>query len=268
MAIQDGGFIFDGIHSREYELMVYEIGNHKQSPASLTSTGTLETDSLAYRNSILLYGAKKDNPLTFNFVFGTLPKNVASHITLDKDDISVISAWLTGYNEYKWLSFDQDDMANYRYRCLITDLKPIDYGLETYAFSCTVTCDSPYAYMKPYVEKIPLSGVAETFRINNRSTMNDDYYPKIEIDLHSSSEIIIENKSTGDTFAFEVLPVSQPTTIYIDNENEVIESDLEANLYDFFNFSFFSLRRGINELSVVGDGELRIIYEFPVNIGG
>ena len=50
-----------------------------------------------------------EKPLEFNLVFG-------SETPLDRYDFQEVQLWLTGYQEYQWLSICQPDMEDYQYR--------------------------------------------------------------------------------------------------------------------------------------------------------
>ena len=63
----------------------------------------------------------------------------------------------------------------------------------------------------------------------------------------------------------------QTYTINVDNDNQIIWSDEipDFNFYDgHFNFEFFRLKRGDNNLKISGSGTVQFICSYPVNIGG
>lgn len=79
--------------------------------------------------------------------------------------------------------------------------------------------------------------------------------------------MIINHTDNDRVFAFNAMPHND-TTISIDNDLGIIESTSDLNPYQYFNFNFFRLVHGINELTVYGNGTLKIICEFPANVGG
>ena len=99
--------------------------------------------------------------------------------------------------------------------------------------------------------------------------MNTYYYPKLIIKLRSGNQFSIKNLTDdGREFSFENLVYSAPLTITVNNEHQIIENDQNINLFDNFNFNFFRVKKGYNELIVTGDCLVYIDSEFPVDVGG
>jgi hypothetical protein len=59
-------------------------------------------------------------------------------------------------------------------------------------------------------------------------------------------------------------------TITIDNDlGKIISSDeTYPNLYQYCNFTWLPLKRGMNKIKVTGSCNLDFVCEFPVNYGG
>ena len=82
-------------------------------------------------------------------------------------------------------------------------------------------------------------------------------------------KISIVNQSTNNIeFLLSNLPITAGTGISVDNERGIIKSADGRNIYDYFNFQFFRLKPGNNKLVLNGDFDLKIICEFPMNVGG
>lgn len=90
------------------------------------------------------------------------------------------------------------------------------------------------------------------------SIVNDIYSPKFSIINHSDNDHVVE---------FDVLKMCNKT-ISIDNDLGILIVDDETNPYQFFNFNFLRLIKGYNTLSFSGCGKLKLICEFPINVGG
>lgn len=189
---------------------------------------------------------------------------------LDRWEIAQISNWLTGHKDKrKWLEIEQADMETARFYCVITELKLITHAWYPWAFSCTVTCDSPYGYLLPKRYSFDCSG-GLTSELRSKSVINDDYYPVLIIRPRSAGEISIINQ-TNDKQEFLLnsqLPFISGETITVDNERGILKSSDGRNLYDYFNFNFFRLKPGQNRLMMSGNFKLDIVCEFPVNVGG
>jgi hypothetical protein len=263
-------FSFDGIPCSEYGLSIYDIGSASQGDFRFASTGEIQESWIPSRGKSHFYGLRKNKPLQFSIVFGIDPQYSDMNDYLDRYEIDAIANWLTGHDKRKWLEITQPDMELVRYNCVITDLTRIDHAWLPWAFSATVTCGSPYGIMHPMSYKYTCLG-ATPIELFNRSTINQDYYPKMSIELNGSSTISILNQTYGGyELKFEDLPKSSNLTILIDNENKVITSSDSTypNLYKYFNNNFLPLLRGKNKMLVTGDCIVNFMCEFPVNFGG
>ena len=259
-------FSFDGIPSFEYGLMVYDIGGSNED-GTFSSPVEIHEDRTSKRYTPLFYGTAQNTPLTFNFTFGADLKAIDTNSHLDRWDMDVISKWLTGHDGYKYLEITQPDMESVRYKCIISNLEYTTYGKIPWAFSCQVTCDSPFAYLYPEVLDISVAGnvnAAMECRAASRY-----YFPKITINMKSGTTFSIINHSDNDrVFKFEGLSTSTKTII-VDNENEVIVTNPDDNaIYNKFNFNFLRLVRGYNHLEFSGNAEVSFECEYPINIGG
>lgn len=268
MAFEGYEFIFDGVPCSKYDLILCNIESNKQSEnIKLTSAGKLITDRTLKKPSSILYGAEKNEPLTFNLVFVASPERMENNQPFDRFELQVITSWLSGHNNWKWLKIIQPDLETIRYKCLITDLTEITFGSYPWALGCTVTCDSPYGYMNQTEKSIVIGANRTHFLFRNRSSSNEVYYPKLEITMGVSRNIEITNSSNkNNILKFTDLPTSVHR-IVIDNEKQLIQNDSGLNIYNNFNFGWLGLVRGDNDISVLGDCTLKFICEFPVNVG-
>ena len=267
MAFYGCEFVFDDIPCSEHGLMIYDFGSNAQADVSY-QTGDVSEDRVSSRYDALMYGLTQNKALEYTLVFGTNNESIDANESFDRYEAEAISAWLTGHKTRKWLSIVQDDMEPFRYRCLISDLKLITHGKMPWAFSCKVSCDSPFAYTFPEEYSYSVSG-EHTVNLFSRSSYNGFYKPKMEILLEGAADFSIINHSDNDrVFAFNALPFGGALTIFIDNKNQVITNDLDYSLYPYFNYSFFRMVRGDNLITIQGDGAVRFICEFPVSIGG
>lgn len=273
MAFEGCGFAFDGIPSSEFGLEIYEFGSNTQGDSPIASTGEVLSQQVEGKPRSYLYGVAQNKPLEFKLVFGVNRKSISVHKPLDRWDIQTVTAWLTGHDDgkWKWLEIEQDDMETVRYRCLISELTPISEGLETWAFSCRVTCDSPFGYTYPERYVYRLAGAPKQVLLFNRSTFHGPYYPRLELSLKSGDGVSIVNESDGGRkFQFSGLAGFVPLILTVDNENQVIRADkqLPKSVYSYFNMNFFRLVRGDNSLVINGQGTVKFICEYPMNVGG
>ena len=263
-------FSFDGVPCTEYGLMIYDFGASSSGENVLSPEVGISEDRISRRFSPLHYGVTVNKPLEFTLTFGADSDAIEAGVYLDRPDLEAITAWLTGHATYKWLEITQPDMETVRYKCIITNVKYVDLGKIPWGITCTVLCDSPFAYMYPETYTYTING-ERSFIFYNRSSYRGYYKPRLTIQAPNGGAIgtfsIRNNSDGGRVMQFTDIP-AVVTKITIDNENEIISCDEIANLYPYFNFKFFRLVRGNNELVVSGTGRLQILCEFPVSIGG
>lgn len=265
MAFWGCSFTFNGIPCEDYELMMYNIGTHTHSAGTFASTVTIVEEQMPSKWKPSFYGVKFENKLSFKIVFGVNEERVEKRKYLTRLELDEIASWLTGHNKYMWLEINQEDMDHARFKCMITSLDIIEYGDIPWALTATVTCDSPYAYQFPKEYVFTING-DRTIPFYNESSHNGYYYPDLEMHINGSDFMIENETDDGRIFKFEGVPTSDGA-IYIDNDHEVITREDGANMYPYFNFNFFRLKKGMNTLHIHGNGVLKIVCEFPVNPG-
>lgn len=266
MSFYGSSFSFDGVSCEEFGLMLYDFDNTKQGNSKFAKI-KLHEDRVYHMPRSIFYGTSCDDGLEFNLVFGADEYSASHHIPMDRQDLEVISSWLTGHNSYKWLTIDQPDMNGIRYRCIITDLEVLEIGFDQWAFSCTVHCDSPFAYTLPMEFSYDIDGSLDIV-LHSRSSSNDVYFPNVSISLNNGGGIQIINHSLGEsTFQLSGVP-SSVGNISVDGRCGIVRCAADVNLYPYFNFTFPKLKRGDNLMTITGSGNVKFTCEFPVSVGG
>lgn len=267
MAFWGHSFVFDGVPSEAFDLMLYDIGGADDDEAPFASTVNVVDETVGSRWKPYFYGVQFEDKLEFEITFGVNEHRIEAGLYLDRHETAEIASWLTGHHEYKWLVIDQDDIGYVRYKCMVTDLSVIPYGKVPWAMRATVTCDSPYAYLPEETEEYQIT-VSRQITYNNKSDLNGYYYPVMEFARSGGSEIRIANATDGGReFVLGNIPESV-TTIRVDHDKCIISNDQSLNLYGGCNYRFLRLKRGENVLQVTGNGTLKFISEFPINLGG
>ncbi len=255
-------FTFAGESSAMYGVMLYEFGGTGQSPVSFGNRASIVEDRTMGRIKPLHFGVNyHGKPLEFKLVFGALEP-------IDRYQMEDIAMWLTGHQDYQWLTIDQPDLERVAYRCLITELKPLHHGWLPVAFEASVVCDCPYAYGLPFRYQYQLSGEADVL-IRNDGSAREYVRPTLLYQPLEGGELRIVNHSDGGReFRLGSLPTGA-LSIVIDNENEIIrETTAGYNLYVGFNLNFFRLAQGDNRLTLSGAGALSIEGRALYNTGG
>lgn len=276
MGFYGNRFSFNGIPCEKFGLAIYDIDGNSQGKSNLVPTvGKVIEDWIPTKSKSLFYGIQQNTPLTFNMTFGVDPElqREKGFITMDdyfdRWEITSINNWLTGHRDSrKWLEIEQPDMETVRFLCTITDLDIITHAWYPWAFTCTVTCDSPYGYLFPKKYVYSCSGTANV-SLHSKSAVNDFYYPIMTITPKNSGDISIVNQSDNDReFLLKDISAGAEASIYVDNDRGIIRRADGLNIYDNFNFNFFRLLPGNNRLVLNGNFSLIVDCEFPVNVGG
>lgn len=261
MAFNSYEFSFNGESSVMYGLMIYDFGSANQGNVSFGNQASIVETRTNTRIQPLHFGVNyHQKPLEFKLVFG-------AEEPLDRYELQNIAMWLTGHQQYQWLSIDQPDLEWVQFRCLITKLTPLMHGWLPVAFEANIVCDCPYAYGFPFEKQYAINGETEILFRNNSSVRE---YVKPSISFRPSSgttKLSIVNQDDGDReFLLDGIPAST-TAVEIDNLNGIIQ-DIPGNLnlYDGFNLNFFRLVQGDNNLVVTGNGVLTISGRFLYNM--
>lgn len=277
-------FVFDDIPSWEYGLVIYDLGGANED-GDFTTPAEIVEDRINNRYTPLHYGVKRNEPLKFQLHFGADPRTVDTGQWLDRWEIDTIASWLTEHDDYKYLEIFQQDLDVIRYKCIITELTYSSYGKYPWAFTCEVTCDSPYAYLVPELHTHTFtsstSGTSLTARYTIRNLASPRYYrPDLRIyNMENVKGISIYIDGDSD-HAFRLTDVTGAGTwIDVDNEHEVLSCQHGINLYGRLADppNFFRMVRGRNtvlirvwpktvntQFSVTVDFNC----EFPINVGG
>jgi len=269
MAFYGSSFTFNGVSSDEYNLMIYDIDGNGQEDGQFTVREPVE-ERLPRSYLPLYYGSVFNKPLEFRLVFGLKPTGIRLRIPMDRWDMEAIATWLTGPDGYMPLEIEQGDLDALHYKCMISELRQTSFGWETFAMSCRVRCDSPYAYTDEYRYAYPVNLGLES-ELYNRSTHCGYYLPRIKITGISSGlagrSVSIKNLSEGGR---ETLLANIPagvSEIILDQQCGIITNNAGENLYDLFNFQFCRLVRGKNILQFSGRFTAEFFCAFPVNMG-
>lgn len=260
-------FTFDGISSLDHGLILCSIGGQGQDNVSFGNVANIVETRIPNRVTPIHHGVRyNDKPLEFQIVF-------ASENKMDRYEIQEVAMWLTGHQDYRWLTIEQPDMADYMFKCIITELKPISVSGYPVGFSANVRCDCPYAYGHPVEQSFELYYWNDIV-LRNESSTYEYIKPHIKFYPITGSPVIeIDNLSDGGRVT-EIIYESQDIVIDMDNENEVIvardpsdeETVLPYNMYSGFNMNFFRLVHGDNILRVFGFGTLVITTQFLYNV--
>lgn len=256
-------FSFAGESSLMYGLMVYDFDGKGQSDVSFGNKADIIESRTNNRVQPIHFGVNyHTKPLEFKLVFG-------SDRALDRYELENISFWLTGHQNYQWLSIDQPDLERVQFKCLITQLTPLSHGWLPVAFEATIVCDCPYAYGFPFEKQYTIDG-STNILFRNESSVREFIKPVFTfIPAAGTNTLTIINHNDNDrVFELDGLP-SSGICVVVDNQNGIIqEKNFGYNLYDGFNLNFFRFVHGDNNIEVAGNGTLTISGRFLYNVAG
>lgn len=255
-------FSYAGESSLIYGLMLYDIDGRGQSDVPFGNVAEIVEARTNTRIQPIHFGVNYKKPLEFKLVFG-------SDKPLDRYTLENIGLWLTGYQNYQWLTIDQPDLDHVQFRCIVTQLTPISVGWLPVAFEATIRCDCPYAYGYPFSREYTIEE-SRKILFRNDGSVRERLKPELTfVPSPGVRSLSIVNHSNGDReFAIGRIP-ADGVQIYVDNKNGIIlDKGTRVNLYPGFNGNFFRLVRGDNDLEVTGSGKLTISGRFLYNVGG
>lgn len=266
MAFYGSEFIYDEMSCGAFGMMLYNIGDGEEG-GTFTSPGEIVEDRIANRHSSLYYGRVQNSPLSFPITFGIVNDRIDNQQWLTRSEMKQIADWLLK-DGYKKLVVCQDDMRLYYYKAIITELRYETFGHEPFAVTCTVQCDSPYAYTEP-IDFIFNTSYGTNFEVNSEQSVKY-YYPIVTIQPTSSSLTISNESDFGRSL--KLSSIGSVDTITIDCQNEIITMSDGTNGYEVMDFAngskFLRILRGENIFTVTGSAVITIRCEYPVDIGG
>lgn len=255
-------FTFDGESSLMHGLMLYDFDGKGQSNVSFGNKASIIETRTNTRIQPLHFGVNhNESPLQFKLVFGSTEP-------LDRYELEEISYWLTGHQEYRWLSIDQPDLEHVQFYCIVSELTPLHHGWLPVAFEATIICDCPYAYGFPFEQAFTVEGEKKAL-FRNESSVREYISPTLTYTTSNGGPFVIVNHDDGNReFRIDDIPTGE-VEITIDGTNGIItETTHGYNLYKGFNLNFLRFVSGDNHLTITGNGELTITGRLLHNVAG
>lgn len=257
-------FEYSGIPSARFDLKIVDLDGAGIFNGVGSSNVNVLSQRVLRKSRPYFLGRTQEPILEFPLTFAT-QRPISG---LDRD---LISAWLFGRAQYHKLYILQDDLNGAYFNCMLKDPEPQYIGNLNYAFTCTVSCDSPFAYGPE--KTISRSVAAETtlpLEIYNSSSEDEYLYPVVHFILNGGGSLSITNYSDNErAFSFTDIPyLSIEATI--DNDMQTITSDT-TGLLTYFNNYWFRLVPKINLVTVYSSETIELFeikYTERFKIGG
>lgn len=240
-----------------------DFGSNTQGSSTFANEANIVETRVPRRVKPIHYGVRYNGkPLEFKMVFG-------SEKVLDRFDLEDISMWLTGYQDYQWLTISQPDLEHVAFRCVVKSLTPVMNGWLPVAFEANILCDCPYAYGMPFEETWAVSGSTKAL-FRNETSVREYLKPKMIIHIdagHAGSAFTIRNRSdNGRELKFTNIP-GAGMDIELDNDSGVMTSTGDFIPYDYCNLQFFRLVPGDNNIELDGYGTVTVSGRKLHNVG-
>ena len=197
----------------------------------------------------------------YKFTFSIMKNNCVKNNKTDYFTVpeqTEILKWLMKENGYGLFYFDGDEMRDIYYFAYINAV-PHYISDKVYGYDLTVTTNAPCGFTKEY-NKIYNIGTSQTIPLFVHHDVLRYCYPQITITATSNiTEVIIRN--TTDTFlnqTMRIKNIKNGQIINIDCENGQI-SGID---YDYFNWIFFRLIDGFNNIQFSTDGTFKIEIKY------
>lgn len=169
-------FTYAGMPASMFGMYIADMSSNKHSANSFGNKANLVETRLANRVAPIHYGVRyNDSPLSFTLIFG------ADH-KLDRYEMQAVSKWLTGYQEYQWLSIDQPDMEHIQFRCLVQELTPIHLSWVPMAFEAKNHLRLPIWIIVIHLRR-PIKSRGTAVRFYNDSTCMEKLRPEMLVTL-------------------------------------------------------------------------------------
>lgn len=189
-------FVFDGIPSENYGVMIYFLDDKETRELSIGTDVDVVEDRLPKRISPIHYGADMNKSMSFPLTFGSTEY-------LSDYDVDAILSWLTGHDQYKWLEYVEEDHY-VRYKCHLNNMKSTYINGLPVAFQCDVECDGQFAYEYNNRYEFDVSDAELSVDFINRSSYNGYLYPSMEIKFDDNCNGLSIINETDNSREFKI----------------------------------------------------------------
>lgn len=254
-------FTFDGISSEEFGILNIEIaGSGLMQEPFLAERDIKESRVRGKDKSYYVEVDRK--PFEFDLTF-------AFEDSYDSDKIREVANWLD-VDYYKPLIFSEN-MERIFYAMPLSTSELNHNGMSEGYITIKFRCNSPYSYSPLYETEVydystnTVSGTVLYYDNLGDTKLKPELW--VQILEAGGSFKIVNNSNNGAIFELTSLALNE--TIYIDNENENIETDI-PNTYRYDNmtgYNFFELVEGKNQLVIYGKVKVQFRHQFKTKQG-
>jgi phage-related protein len=241
--------MYDGVASEQYGLYIQDIDANAVNSSMGSSSMEIMEQKIYRRATPYFFGATPSPKLAFDF-------SAYSDGELDADTFEIIQKWLFSSRSYKKFQIDQPDIQSIYFNAILNAPKIERVGNIIQGFSCSVECDSPFAYHFPKTTTYPYTAsvVDNTVVYNNRSDDVGAYlYPKLVITMNNIGGTATITNASDSNRVFSFTGLSPSEVLTVDCSLEIISSSTGLKRLGNFNKHFLRLVPYVNSLRIQGN---------------
>lgn len=249
MAFYGCSFIYNDIPSELYGLKIMDIDSQEISKTMGSSSMEIMEQKIFRRAQPYFYGSTPAPKLQFAL-------SAYSESEMDAEMFQLVQKWLFSSRSYKKLQIDQVDIRDIYFDCIMTDPTINRVGNLIQGFSCTVLCNSPYAWMFPtttnYTYTAPI--VDSSVVYYNASDDTGSYlYPTLVITMNNIGGDISITNSSDSSRVFSFTGLSADEVLTVNCSTQTISSSTGLKRLSNFNKKFLRLVPAVNNLRIQGN---------------
>lgn len=253
-------FTYDGVYSGAYGLKIASFDSDTVNETAAFAP-TLNMAKSARSRRFLHNGIEYDDAPECTF-------SIISQEAILETQRREILTWLVGRSDFKKLYIHQQDLENYYYNCVFTNVDLIYVRGICHGFTVTAKFDSIFAYGVPKVVRVTGDGTLQSIKIINDSDIIDDYvYPMVSFTMADAGNVSIVNTSEVVTSEFSFTNMRSGERVVVDNELKIIDSNIGGDRLSCFNKNWLKLQHGINILQIRINGTMEITIPTYAMIG-
>jgi len=248
-------FMYDGISSQDMGIINCSVDKSGLQSETFFAESEIKEVSTRYNDRPFFQGIiRKPIVLSLQFAFVD---------TWDNDKLRATARWLC-QDYYKEMSFsDNPDIKYYTIANGSVDLvhNSLKQGYINISFRNIDNCKySPIYVSEQY--NLSTNPVSTTITFENLGDL--DCQPILYLTKINDGNIsIINNSNGGETFTLTSLTSNEE--LLIDNEHQDISTSIpDTYRYDNHNGIFLNMKRGVNNIQIVGTCKIQFKYQFKL----
>lgn len=265
MSLSPNGFVFDGVSSEEFGLVIAFYDSKWEGGSAGSEMEFTKTSNPVRKRWIKIGQANYQNPLEFTF---QVMKR--QFVPFDSYELSAISRWLIRQDGYKRLQFVQEDYSDVYFNAYVKSTNYIGDG-KILALEITFVCDAPFGYGEKIKGTWDVSSHTENFYFHDMSDEVGYIYPDMTITIHESCDFTIHNSIENRNFIIRSCVPNEVITIN-GNVLQMKTTSVTHNLYESSNFNFFRFSNTYNTrkniITVTGKSTIQFSYIPIRKVGG